>query len=440
MATRWRKFYTFKGISPFDVALSAGIAYLYFGPNYWHNLPFHELTFALGENSPFSETTLTIFAIVAGILYSVPTVFRRTKPEISAALIFVGALLRYTVAPWDTIPPDLAVLISLYAVTVYGAKWAHRTALIATFLGVLLVWQTLYRSFDQAFRFGLPDWRSGLAGNWWSENFTQFIFLMLVVVIVYTVALLRRNQLQQVTRLVEEAEDARRRAEQETELAVLEERSRIAREMHDVVAHTLSVVIAQADGGRYAAAKNPEAAVKALETIADMSRGALKDIRSIIGVLRSSTPEPVPLLPQPVAEDLDALVEKVHSSGTDITLTRIGTARPLPTGVGAAIYRICQESITNTLKHAGPEARISVILQWMAHQLIVQIDDDGKGPSPSDGKGHGIIGMKERANTFGGSVYTGPIEGGGFRVIATIPLEKNASMAWPTVEQTGKTL
>ena len=430
MATRWRKFYTFKGIRPFDVALSAGISYLYFGPNYWHNLPFHELTFARSTTLSLPEGVLTTLAILAGILYSVPTIFRRTKPEISASLIFVGALLRYTVAPWDTIPPDLAVLISLYAVTVYGAKWAHRTALIATFLGVLLIWQTLYRSFDQAFRFGLPDWRAGLDGKWWGENFTQFVFLMLVVIIVYTVALLRRNQLQQVTRLVEEAEEARLRAEQEMELAILEERSRIAREMHDVVAHTLSVVIAQADGGRYAAAKNPEAAVTALETIADMSRGALKDIRSIIGVLRSSTSEPAPLLPQPVAEDLDALIEKVRSSGTHITLARIGTPHPLPTGVGTAIYRICQESITNTLKHAGPEARICVILQWMDNKLVIQIDDDGAGPSPHDGKGHGIIGMKERASTFGGSVDTGPIEGGGFRVIAAIPLEKRASMAW----------
>ena len=437
MATRWRKFYTLKGISPFDLALSAGIAYLYFGNHYWHNLPFHELTFALGENSPFSESTLTIFAIIAGILYSVPTFFRRTRPEISATLIFIGALLRYTVAPWETIPPDLAVLFSLYAVTVYGAKWAHRTALIATFLGIFLVARRFgafgYKPYDIAWQLG---WGDGLA----TEVVANVVFAGFVVVSIYAVALLRRNQLQQVTRLVEEAEDARRRAEQETELAVLEERSRIAREMHDVVAHTLSVVTAPANSDRYAAAQNPEAAAKALETIADMSRGALKDIRSIIGVLRSSTSEPVPLLPQPVAEDLDALVEKIRSSGTNITLTRIGTARPLPTGVGAAIYRICQESITNTLKHAGPEARISVILQWMAHQLIVQIDDDGKGPSPSDGKGHGIIGMKERANTFGGSVYTGPIEGGGFRVIATIPLEKNASMAWPTVEQTGKTL
>ncbi len=432
MAIRWRKFYTFKGISPFDLALAAGICYLYFGKLYWHHLPFHELTFALGDNYGFSETTLTVFAIAAGILYSVPTIFRRTIPEISAALVFIGALLRYTAAPGETIPPDLAVLISLYAVTVYGAKWAHRTALLATYIGIVLISRTFILPRNLLSQLGLRNLVNAFAQTWWQDNLVIMAVLALPIAVVYLLALLRRNQLQQVTRLVEEAEDARRRAEQETELAVLEERNRIAREMHDVVAHTLSVVIAQADGGRYAAAKSPEAAVTALETIADMSRGALKDIRSIIGVLRSSTPEPVPLLPQPVAGDLDALVEKVRSSGTDITLTRIGTARPLPTGVGAAIYRICQESMTNTLKHGGPNARISIILQWMDHQLVVQIDDDGIGPGPNDSKGHGIIGMKERASTFGGSVHTGRIEGGGFRVLAVIPLEKSSPMMWST--------
>ena len=226
--------------------------------------------------------------------------------------------------------------------------------------------------------------------------------------------------------MIEEAEVARARAEQEAELAVLEERSRIAREMHDVVAHTLSVVIAQADGGQYAAAKNPEAAIKALETIAGMGRGALKDIRSIIGVLRSSEPEQLPLLPQPVAEDLDSLIQQVRDSGTNISLTRLGTPRHLPTGVGTAIYRICQEAITNTLKHAGSDAHISVIVQWLESEIVLQVDDDGVGPGSHDGKGHGIIGMNERASAFGGSVYTGAIQGGGFRVIASIPLEESS--------------
>ncbi len=420
MATRWRNFYIFKGISPFDLVLALGIAYLYFGDLYWHNLPFHELTFSGHSILALPEEVLTVMVIMAGLLYSIPTAFRRTRPELSAALVFLGALLRFVLAPGDTIPPDLSVLLALYAVTVYGATWAHRTALVSALVGVLLVWRTLFRSLD----FLGVVWRLGLASDHWSENLPNLVFLMFMVIIVYTVGLLRRNQIQQITRMVEEAEAAHERARREAELAVLEERSHIAREMHDVVAHTLSVVIAQADGGQYAAAKNPAAAVKALETIADMGRGALKDIRSIIGVLRSNSPEQLPLLPQPVAEDLDELVHQLQDSGTDISLTRMGTPRPLPTGVGTAIYRICQEAVTNTLKHAGPDARISVILQWLDSEIVIQVDDDGNGPGTTDGKGHGIIGMNERATAFGGSVYTGAIEGGGFRVIASIPLEQ----------------
>ncbi|MFT0848685.1 histidine kinase [Actinomycetaceae bacterium L2_0104] len=420
MATRWQNFYTFKGISPFDLMLALGIAYLYFGNLYWHNLPFHALTFSGYSILDFPEEILTVLVIMAGLLYAIPTVFRRTHPEISAALVFLGALLRFLIAPGETIPPDISVLLALYAVTVYGATWAQRTALVSAMIGVFLIWRTLFRSLDFL---GLV-WRIGIARNHWNESLPNLIFLMLLVIIVYTVGLLRRNQIQQITRMVEAAEAASERAKRDAELAVLEERSRIAREMHDVVAHTLSVVIAQADGGQYAAAKNPGAAVKALETIAEMGRGALKDIRSIIGVLRSNSPEQLPLLPQPVAEDLDALVLKVRESGTNISLIRLGTPRPLPTGVGTAIYRICQEAVTNTLKHAGPEAQISIILQWLDSEIVIQVDDDGTGPGNTDGKGHGIIGMNERATAFGGTVYTGAVEGGGFRVIASIPLEK----------------
>lgn len=418
MASRWRNFYTFRGISPFDLVLALGVAYLYFGNFYFHNLPFHQLSFSHDSILPFPERTLTVVAIIAGMLYSIPTAFRRTRPELSAALVFLGALLRILVAPWETIPPDFIILFALYAVTAYGAPWAHRTALASAFIGAFFV-SRIYGTFDFAWRFGFPD-------TYWNDVIANFTLSMLVVVIVYTVALLRRNQIQRVTQMIEEAEVARARAEQEAELAVLEERSRIAREMHDVVAHTLSVVIAQADGGQYAAAKNPEAAIKALETIAGMGRGALKDIRSIIGVLRSSEPEQLPLLPQPVAEDLDSLIQQVRDSGTNISLTRLGTPRHLPTGVGTAIYRICQEAITNTLKHAGSDAHISVIVQWLESEIVLQVDDDGVGPGSHDGKGHGIIGMNERASAFGGSVYTGAIQGGGFRVIASIPLEESS--------------
>lgn len=416
MAPRWRNFYTVSGISPYDLVLALGIGYLYFGEFYFNDLPFHEPSLSHHSVLPLPEEGLTLATVVAGMLYTIPTAFRRTHPELSSILVYVGALLRFLVAPWEVVLPDLAVLLALYAVTAYGATWAHRTALASAFVGSFLV-SRIYGTFGLTWQLGLPE-------TYWNDVVANFTLCMLVVVSVYAVALLRRHQIQRVTKMIEEADAVRALAKQETELAILEERNRIAREMHDVVAHTLSVVIAQADGGQYAAAKNPEAAVKALETIADMGRGALKDIRAIIGVLRSKSPEPLPFLPQPVAADLDALVQQVRDSGTDITLTRIGTERSLPTGVGTALYRICQEAITNTLKHAGPDAQVSVIVQWLDSEIVIQIDDDGVGPGSHDGKGHGIVGMNERATAFGGAVYTGAIKGGGFRVIASLPLDK----------------
>jgi len=219
------------------------------------------------------------------------------------------------------------------------------------------------------------------------------------------------------------ARAAEHRADTEAELAVLEERSRIAREMHDIVAHTLSVVIAQADGGRYAAKKDPQAPLVALATISDMARDALKDIRSIIGVLRDAEGNEQPTLPQPVEHDLEELVRTVHESGITVSFVRTGETRPLPVGVGNAIYRICQEALTNSLKHAGPHAEITILLQTTDAALILQVDDDGRGAAaPFDGKGHGLVGMAERAAAFGGTVISGPRPSGGFRVIASIPI------------------
>lgn len=206
------------------------------------------------------------------------------------------------------------------------------------------------------------------------------------------------------------------------ELAAIAERTRIAREMHDIVAHTLSVVIAQADGGRYAAKSNPEAAERALTVIADMSRAALGDIRSIIGILRDPADASAPLAPEPIDSDLNALIDQVRESGQEVSYVVTGKARPLPVGVGNSLYRICQEALTNSLKHAGPHAQLTIALHWRPAEVILTVTDNGRGAAAvDDGKGHGLIGMNERAAVFGGTVVAGPRQGGGFKVTATIP-------------------
>jgi signal transduction histidine kinase len=205
--------------------------------------------------------------------------------------------------------------------------------------------------------------------------------------------------------------------------------------MHDVVAHSLSVIIAQADGGRYASATDPEAGVRALSVIAETGRAALTDMRAILGVLRNGTAPRAAdggvgpaqdadrqLAPQPAAGDLEALVQQTREAGVAVSLVRVGTPRTLPAGVGLTLYRICQEALTNVLKHAGPAPSVTVLLRWSDEAVQLEVTDDGRGASAvGDGGGHGLLGMRERAAMFGGTVSAGPRPGGGFRVRVLLP-------------------
>ncbi|MBN2176563.1 MAG: sensor histidine kinase [Demequinaceae bacterium] len=207
-------------------------------------------------------------------------------------------------------------------------------------------------------------------------------------------------------------------------LAISDERARIAREMHDVVAHTLSVVVAQADGGRFVAKKDPKAAARALETIAEVSRDALTEMRGLLGILRESDGE-TSLGPQPTLDDIPELVASVREGGLDVSYVTTGTPRPLPIGAGLAAYRIVQEALTNVLKHAGPKVTVYVQLKWTASSLSLVVSDDGRGAAARAGStpgGTGIEGMRERATVFGGTLSAGPKRGGGYVVKAELPL------------------
>lgn len=204
-------------------------------------------------------------------------------------------------------------------------------------------------------------------------------------------------------------------------LAISDERARIAREMHDVVAHTLSIVVTQADGGRFAASKDPVKAVHALETIAEVSRAALTEMRGLLGILRESDGD-AELGPQPTLADIPALVSSVRDGGLEVSYVTTGTPRPLPIGAGLAAYRIVQEALTNVLKHAGPRTTAYVQLKWSSPGLDIVISDDGRGAAALATGGTGIEGMRERATIFGGTLSAGPKRGGGYVVKARVPL------------------
>jgi signal transduction histidine kinase len=213
----------------------------------------------------------------------------------------------------------------------------------------------------------------------------------------------------------EQAERARR--------AVAEERGRIARELHDVVAHHMSVISVQAGLARFVFDSDPAKARGALGTIADTSGEALEELRRMLQVLREEDPEAPERAPMPTLARLGELLDRVRAGGLPVDLAVEGTARPLPPGVELCAYRVVQEALTNALKHAGP-ARARVELRYGAHELTVRVTDDGEGADPARvpaGGGHGLIGMRERAKLYGGTITVGPRSEGGYQVRLTLP-------------------
>jgi signal transduction histidine kinase len=220
--------------------------------------------------------------------------------------------------------------------------------------------------------------------------------------------------------------------------SVAEERLRIARELHDVVAHSLSVIAVQSGVGRHVAATQPEEARKALAAVEATSRAALEELRGVLGSLRRAEDGAPALAPEPGVADLPQLVEQVRAAGVPVELDVRGDPAPLSRGQQLSIYRIVQEALTNVVKHAGP-ARARVTLEYRRDAVTVGVADDGPGtgragagapdgagvaavaPVPSSGR-HGIVGMRERVETFGGKLVAGPGARGGFEVVASMPL------------------
>jgi signal transduction histidine kinase len=212
--------------------------------------------------------------------------------------------------------------------------------------------------------------------------------------------------------------------------AVADERRRIARELHDVVAHHVSVISVLATGARRVLHRDPDAADEALGTIADTSRTTLREMRRLLDVLRTDEEADAELAPQPGLAGIEALVDQVREAGLPVRLTVDGDPVPLETGVALTVYRIVQEALTNALKHAGT-AVATVRLCFDAGGLTVQVTDNGRGPVPhyGDGVGHGLVGMRERVALYGGTLSTGPRAGGGFTVDATIPMDQLGTTA-----------
>ena len=223
----------------------------------------------------------------------------------------------------------------------------------------------------------------------------------------------------------------------EGERALLQERQRIARELHDVVAHHMSVIAIQAEAGPYKVQDPPKELVESFAEIRASALSGLKELRRVLGVLRSDTPDTTP---QPGLDDLEGLLDSARSAGVTVTAGVNGTPRPLPAGVDLSAYRIVQEALSNAMRHS-PGAAVQVKLYYGDAALVVEVRNDHCPPgtrtpaepdgAPGEGDGHGIIGMRERATMLGGHLQAGPTEKGEFLVTAALPLGDGSALDEP---------
>jgi signal transduction histidine kinase len=338
---------------------------------------------------------------------SVPLAWRRTRPVFSGAVVATAAFGHLAVSS-DMLPvAPVAVPMAVYALAAYAPRLWANIALVAAvtggaFAGVRFFGQyegrTLLDAVASATMVAL------FVGGVWAFGRLRGLRVREME------ALTERNRLLEVERL------------KEAELAATQERTRIAREMHDIVAHSLTAIIAQADGGRYAASADPNAAATALTTISETGRRALTDMRSLLSVLREDVPRDFTTTPG--IGDIAVLVEQMRLSGLEVTFVVTGEGRDVSDGLGLSVYRIVQESLTNVLKHAGPRAHAHVTLDWRVDTLVVEIVDDGRGAAAlveARPGGQGLTGIEERARLHGGRSITGPRDGGGYRVRAELP-------------------
>lgn len=358
-------------------------------------------------------TDVTALIIPFVLLLCVVIALRRIMPE--KMLLLAAALgLGQLALDVATMPADFALLVIVYTVAATGARWASRTALVMGLCAAPVA--TLRWPMEEA----------GAGGN-----IAITVFQAVPFALAWVLGDSIRTRRAYFAQLEERAARLEKEREAQAKVAVAAERARIARELHDVVAHNVSVMVVQADGAAYVLDAAPDQAKKALETISSTGRQALAEMRRLLGVLRTGEHEEAgEYVPQPDVQQIEDLVEKCRSSGLPVDFKVEGTPRALPSGVELTAYRIVQEALTNTRKHGGPNAGASVRLVYFDDGLGLLVEDDGKGAPHElyeegglDGQGHGLIGMRERVGMVGGTLDAGPRQGGGFRISALLPLK-----------------
>ena len=334
------------------------------------------------------------------LLSTLPLALRRVFPLISEIGV-IGGSFALQANGYGPSVQFFAMMLALFSVGAYSRSTRESVAgLVALLFGAAVMWV-----------------RSGAAYDLWT------MFMLGFFIALWLVGDTLRRRSTQMVELQQRADGLEREREEESRRAVAEERARIARELHDIIAHSVSVMVVQAAAGRRVIESQPETARASLESIETTGREALAEIRRLLGVLKRDEGAEDAKAPVPGLAHVEALVDEMRRAGLPVDLRVEGEPSPLPPGVDVSAYRVVQEALTNTLRHAGP-ARVSVIVRYGQDDVMVEVSDDGHGSSAhsAQGGGQGLVGMRERVALFQGDFEAGPRAGGGFAVRARLPI------------------
>ncbi|HUB39247.1 MAG TPA: histidine kinase [Streptosporangiaceae bacterium] len=336
------------------------------------------------------------------------------RRRISVTAFYIGALGGavqvaggefFRAAP---LPSDITMLVLLYTVAAYRPRRASVPALLVSLAGSAVAAATVWMPLAGPGHPPLPQ-----------IAFVAALFSG-IILLAWVLGDSMRYRRGYYAGLEDKAARLEAERHAQARIAAAAERARIARELHDIVAHHVSVMVVQADGARYALRTDPGRAETALTAISGTGRQALTEMRRLLGVLRSAG-EQSGLAPVPGLGELRELLDQARAAGLEVSYTLSGTPRELPEGAELAAYRVVQESLTNTRKHGGLAATAAVTLRYEPDGLTVEVTDDGIASPGSEPAGHGLAGMRERIAMYGGTVQAGPLPGGGFGVTARLP-------------------
>ena len=353
----------------------------------------------LGTGGAEPERSYWLFTVLV-LAESLPIAARRRRPLLVLA-VAAGALSASLALGLPATAAALGTAVAVYTVVV---RCARANAFRLTSACGLAVLASLF----------VDDGRVS------ADDF--FLYLALFTVPWLVGSRIRRTR-DTVAELEERAVRAERERARDAERAAAVERARLARELHDVVSHAVSVAVVQASAAARVLRTKPDKAAEHVAAIESAGRQAMAELRRLLGILRDDGDSPGPLDPQPGVGDLPDLVRRVEGAGLPVRLTVEGEEQPLPASLDLSVYRIVQESLTNSLRHAGP-ARARVLLRYERDYLELAVCDDGRGaPDPPREGGHGLVGMRERVAVFGGTLHTTNRPDGGFEVRVRLPLD-----------------